>query len=275
MIRHIGDLPALKECGTLYVPEDIPHAELAGLFTTRNNERFSHLRNLKLESTTSGPLEVVINALQRPLDVLELYVGDNPRPVALLNLTTALRQHTCTTSLKRLSLKTGAPEEGDEDQDSAFFAPLFALKGLKQLNVSSHYTSKVTDRDLLGAAAAWPCLEELIFEGHITDHNVTLPGLAPLLTKCPRLTILVIPVLPVPFDTGILDPNLNSEVDLLNLSSLVAVAAADVEGVSRCLARLFPKLRVFLIDMDARGPELGWSAVGNGLDAHLGRIVSY
>ncbi|KAG5635119.1 hypothetical protein H0H81_012390 [Sphagnurus paluster] len=276
MIRHLGSLPELQECGTLGIPETIPARELSKLFATADAMQFSHLRRLTLEAHCEV-VKTVIQSLQRPLEYLDLRIADSSRLIPMseiASLMTLFRHHTFTTTLKSF-LFSGPPLVEEDCEAFELFAPLLALKVLEHVQINNRYMTRLQDEDLAAAAAAWPYLRELVFIAYVDSPTLTLAGLIPLVKQCPRLSRLGLPIRAIPFDLSILEPGMSSPLSFLGLQCST-VAAADAEDVARCLIQLFPQLSSLLCVQHANNPTArNWDMVADFVEKLLGRWISY
>lgn len=161
-------------------------------------------------------------------------------------------------SLRRLDLEV---EDSYQDPDIPtslhdWFSPLYALRDLRVVGISSHFETRfaITANDVQAMATAWPQLRELrlptVQDEPLQELPITL--LEVIVTRCLRLKILTFP-LPhhAPLEAGgeIPVPAEKARVEEVRLFG----GSWPPNMHERCMAyleRLFPQARTILFDED-------------------------
>ncbi|KAG2069548.1 hypothetical protein BDR04DRAFT_1156577 [Suillus decipiens] len=92
---------------------------------------------------------------------------------------------------------TDRPANINTSIEAASFQPLFAFRDLRKFNFTmyGHCVTRMDDAALLEMAKAWPLLEDLAIPGYPgLGHQVSPHAFVSLLSHCPRLVSVAIPI---------------------------------------------------------------------------------
>ncbi|KAL1948552.1 hypothetical protein VTO73DRAFT_12627 [Trametes versicolor] len=143
-----------------------------------------------------------------------------------------------------------------------FFAPLFALRDLRMVEILSHFNSPfaVRPQDLTDLATAWPQLRTLVLPSGFVlkfappDPGLPITALETLAATCPHLELLIVPL---PHHAALLEEGRDEARVPASQSSLKEIRLLGgewpPEAHERCMSyvkRLFPEACLILFDTD-------------------------
>jgi len=238
MIRHLGSLPGLRDCGIISIPSNLAMLDIQSLFAARH-DLFPTLQYFHFEVPSLDMAADVIESLQRPYlkhMAMAIESGDTEPSSSLARLT-GLFLHPCRASSLTVLYLRGPQVDGTADAFRDAFRSLFPLQALQTLIIHFPCASELDDDWLAEAATAWPHLESLeIWHGAVP--KMTLAGLIPLIRHCPGLHDLSIQVIAKPFDRDLLkDGTCNKNIRYLDLKGSPIEAPVEV---FQCLLQMFP-----------------------------------
>ncbi|GLB43005.1 hypothetical protein LshimejAT787_1204540 [Lyophyllum shimeji] len=251
---HISALPVLEYLSLGWLCFD---SEIVQELQERTSLEviFPGLRRFTFSATSWEDATAKINLIQNPLTSLVVSILPDfrnrhldlyPSPLHAIqfnNFMHALTRHPCRTSLVHLSL-TEDPWPRDHGgmftSDPPDLNVLCQLQGIEVLTLRMPFAKVIDNGWLENAAAGWPRLRRLTI---LNRTETTLEGLAPLVRRCPSLKDISIGTVLKPFDIQRLEPSAgNMHIDMIDFTTVSRIERETL-GVSKCLLRMFPRLR--------------------------------
>ncbi|KAJ7904952.1 hypothetical protein B0H13DRAFT_2024090 [Mycena leptocephala] len=289
-LLHIGKLPHLNvlnlaTLGDIRVPETLPE------------ERFVRLQHMSVGAGTIEQCTALLRFFSAaPLRTafFALDATDQSSADAWAAFASALCDHCVHRALQTIFLYHGTPpipEFGSHAHilappTGAALVPLLAFTHLRSLVLEPPYGLTLDEGVLRDMACAWPHIEKLVLGVSGASVSVrtlvTLRALLPFALHCPHLrTLGVVLDATLPLDTA-LDATIDAEAERSSIKSASGHRAlrrlllgpsvirdADVPGVARLLAEVFPHLGAMVC---SRGYEREgvWRRVG----VEMSRLLS-
>ncbi|KAH7908623.1 hypothetical protein BJ138DRAFT_1181626 [Hygrophoropsis aurantiaca] len=182
ILSHVACLPSLK-----VIDINLPMDPLEEFGSNRNT--FPVLQRLEISSPTpQSCLQFLESVTSSSMDAIHLRTFGMFSEEASYDILVALSSFTSLTHITIL--------ECHAEKDGIYrggLDPLLHLHNLQQVWVCSDSTYSVDDQMLSQMASAWPRIEYLYLwppDGWETDPITTLPGIIPLLQRCPNLHFL-------------------------------------------------------------------------------------
>jgi hypothetical protein len=166
----------------------------------------------------------------------------------LRTFTESISKHPSLSSLTHLSLtdfEIPLSHADDETYVENVFRPLFALVGLKYVNLQIDVSARLRDSWYNDAAPSWPSLESICISspntGITLKPQMTLAGLIPLAKHCTKLQFVRLRLDAQPFDFTRIncDEFSNTSIEKLCLETYIIPSPRKV---FHSLTRIFPNL---------------------------------
>jgi hypothetical protein len=189
----------------------------------------------------------------------------------LQTFTESMSRHPSLPSLTQLSLTDFEITSSDTDEThiESIFRPLFALAGLKYLNLQFDVTAHFRNSWYADAAAAWPSLETIAVcspnMGPI-KAKMTIAGLIPLVKHCTNLESVRLRLDAQPFDPIQINhvEVSNTRIQKLCLETYIIPSPREV---FLSLIRIFPNLEYVYQGSRSGSLSWPWDEVNNMLHA--------
>ncbi|KAG2356081.1 hypothetical protein BDR07DRAFT_476254 [Suillus spraguei] len=196
-ITYLSNLPSLRVL-KITLPSTLISVDTQELL---RRPAFCALQELDITCKNMDFLDAFLKQLAITAKVLSFTITDGVDSTrALPALISRLCNLCADNSLQQVQLSiTDQHARGISSIEAATFQPLFTFRDLRKFNFTTYncyyYVVRMDDADLVEMAKAWPLLEDLAIPGcPKTDHEVTPHAFVSLLSHCPRLVSVAVPV---------------------------------------------------------------------------------
>ncbi|KAG6837006.1 hypothetical protein H0H93_016466 [Arthromyces matolae] len=267
LMLHLSALSTLQSLATIVIPSD--DLTFRGVIPLIPGN-FQNLRRLFFHTPTWSQAGSLLESFQCPLQKLsiELTRGD----ARLAPFLKTLARHPCITTLTHVRLIDRISTiDADPAEILRGLQVLSAMRGLEVLLIIHPCVRFLDDTWLLNISLACKGLQRLaIGDDHVDEQaedarvqqpHMTLKGLVPLITNCPDIEQISIPIHAAPIDPAIFlhPPVCNTLVTYLLFKPATII---HPQKVFRSLITLFPRLETVIAHASSEEDQRGWAEVG-------------